>query len=294
MKIKTYAKINLYLDVIGKYPDGYHEIESIFQTVSLADTLTFQEIPKGIVITTNSESLPVDEKNIVYKTAKKIQDIAKIKKGVHVHIDKNIPIGAGLGGGSANSAGTIFALNKLWGLNWNEIEQSNIAIKIGADVPYFLKGGTQAVTGKGEKLTQISTIPDIWIVLIHPPFSLSTASVYRHPTLKIRLHMRKKNHYTLSFRKAIIALQKCEWNKVIYNRLEIPSFSMHPELHEVKKKIKKMGFPFVGMTGSGSTLFVIVESKQEGEKLISHLNWKSHIVKTTPVAIEEIKKEEQL
>lgn len=288
IKIKTYAKINLYLDVVGKYSDGFHEIESIFQTVSLADLLNFNEVPEGIHITTNDESVPANEKNIVYRTVKKIQEIAKIRRGIHIHIEKHIPMGAGLGGGSTNSAGTIYALNKLWDLNLGQDTLSKIAKELGSDVPYFLKGGTQAVGGRGERLSPLIPISDIWIVLIHPPFSLSTAKVYQHPTLKIRPHYKKGNKHSLSFRKAICALDKSDWDKIIYNRLEIPAFNIHPELHKLRLKIKKLGFPHVGMTGSGSTFFVIVESKEQGEKLINQLNWKTHLVKTISFSIQEV------
>lgn len=288
IKIKTFAKINLYLDVVGKYPDGFHEIESIFQTVSLADTLNFNETSEGIHITTNNELLPTNEKNIVYKTVKKIQEITKVRRGIHINIEKHIPICAGLGGGSANSAGTIYALNKLWDLNLGQDTLLKIAGELGSDVPYFLKGGTQAVGGKGERLSPLIPISDICIVLIHPPFSLSTAKVYQHPTLKIRLHHKKRNKYSFSFRKKICALYELDWDKLIYNRLEIPAFNIHPELHELKLKIKKLGFPYVGMTGSGSTFFVIVESKEQGEQLMNRLNWKTHLVKTIPIAIQEL------
>jgi len=288
MKIKTNAKINLYLDVIDKYPDGFHKIESIFQTVTLSDNLTFYEIQKGICITSNDVSLPIDEKNIVYKTIKKIKDIAKIDKGIHVHINKNIPMCAGLGGGSANSAGTLYAINKLWDLGLREDKLIDIAKGLGSDVPYFLIGGTQAVTGKGEKLSTLLPISDIWFVLIHPPLSLSTAKVYQHPALKIRPSHRSANKYSLRFKKVIYELQKSNWGKVIYNRLELPAFCIYPELYELKLKIKKMGFPYVGMTGSGSTFFVIVESKKQGKELIKKLNYKTHLVKTTSMAIKEL------
>ncbi len=288
MKIRTNAKINLYLDVVDKYSDGFHQIESIFQTVTLSDTLTFYEIAKGICITTNYALLTTDERNIVFKTIKKVKDILKIDKGIHVHINKNIPMGAGLGGGSANSAGTLYGINKLWNLGLRDNNLIDIAKELGSDVPYFLKGGTQAVTGKGEKLSALIPISDIWVVLIHPPLSLSTAKVYQNPALKIRPLHRSANKYSLRFRKVIYDLQKSNWEKVIYNRLELPAFCIYPELYELKLKIKKMGFPYVGMTGSGSTFFVIVESKKQGKELIQKLNWKTHLVNTTSMAIEEL------
>ncbi len=288
IKIRTNAKINLYLDVVGKYPDGFHEIESIFQTVSLCDILTFEEIRKGIRITTNDLSLPTNEKNIVFRTIKKIKEISRIKKGIHVHITKNIPICAGLGGGSANSAGTIYALNKIWDLGWDKNTLHNIAKELGSDVPYFLYGGTKAVTGKGEILSPLVPMQDVWLVLIHPLVSLSTAEVYRHPALKIRLHRKLKNKFSYPFRKAIYALQRGDWSNIIYNRLEVPAFAIHPELHELKIKIKKWGYPYIGMTGSGSTFFVIVESKNHGENLMNKLNYKTNLVKTMQIAIQEV------
>lgn len=289
MKVRTNAKINLYLDVVDKYPDGFHKIESIFQTVTLSDTLIFYEIPRGICITTNDALLPTDEKNIVYKTVKKVKDITRIEKGIHVHIKKSIPICAGLGGGSANSAGTLYAINKLWNLGLSDDNLVDIAKGLGSDVPYFLRGGTQAVTGKGEILSALTPIQDTWVVLIHPPLSLSTAKVYQHPALKIRPPHGIGNKYSLRFRKVMYELQKSNWRKVIYNRLELPAFCIYPKLYELKLKIKHMGFPYVGMTGSGSTFFVIVESKKQGKELIQRLNWKTRLIKTTSMAIEELK-----
>lgn len=289
MRIRTNAKINLYLDVVDKYSDGFHRIESIFQTITLSDTLTFYEIPEGICITTNNVLLPTNKKNIVYKTIKKVKDIFKIDKGIHVHINKNIPICAGLGGGSANSAGALYGVNKLWNLGLQEDDLIEIAKELGSDVPYFLKGGTQAVTGKGEELSSLIPISDIWIVLIHPTLSLSTAKVYQHPALKVRPINRITNKYSLRFRKVMYELQKSNWMKVIYNRLELPAFCIYHELYEIKQKIKKMGFSYIGMTGSGSTFFVIVESKKQGKELIQKLNWKTNLVKTTSIAIEELK-----
>ncbi len=288
MKIKTYSKINLYLDVIGKYSDGFHEIESIFQTVSLGDILSFHEISEGIQITTNDILLPIDEKNIVYRTVKKIKEITKIKKGIHIHIQKNIPVCAGLGGGSSNSAGTLYALNKLWNLSWDDVTLQNIASELGSDVPYFLKGGTQAVSGKGEKLSSLKPIPETWIVLIHPSVGLSTAIVYQHPSLKVRYLRKIKGKDSLPFKKVKITLQNRDWKRVIYNRLEIPAFHIYPELYKLKLRIKHLGFPYVGMTGSGSTFFVIVESKNKGEKLISKLNYNTNLVRTTSIAIQEL------
>ncbi|MGC8738304.1 MAG: 4-(cytidine 5'-diphospho)-2-C-methyl-D-erythritol kinase [Candidatus Hydrogenedens sp.] len=288
MKVRTNAKINLYLDVIGKYPDGFHKIESIFQTVTLSDTLTFFEMPRGVCVTTNDTLLPTDDRNIVYKTVEKVKDITGIEKGIHVHIQKHIPICAGLGGGSANSAGTLYAVNKLWNLGLSESNLMDIAKGLGSDVPYFFKGGTQSVTGKGENINALIPISDIWVVLIHPPLSLSTAKVYQHPALSIRPSHVVAIKYSIRFRKVIYALRKRNWKKVIYNRLELPAFCIYPELYELKLKIKKMGFPYVGMTGSGSTFFVIVESKKQGKELIRKLNWKTHLVKTTAMAIEEI------
>ncbi len=288
LKIKTYAKINLYLDVIGEYPDGFHKIESIFQTVTLSDTLIFDEISEGIEIITNEPSLPVDDRNIVYRTINKVKDIARIKKGIRVQILKSIPICAGLGGGSSNAAGTLHALNLLWSIGWNESILKNIAMELGSDVPYFIKGGTQSVSGKGEKLSQLPSISDMWIVLIHPKIALSTAEVYQHPSLIFRPQHKKQCEYTLTFRKTMLALINQDWGKVIYNRLEIPAFAIAPELRELKLKIKKMGFPNVGMSGSGSTFFVLVESKQQGEALMKKIKMNTNLVQTNKSSIQLI------
>ncbi|HPP57689.1 MAG TPA: 4-(cytidine 5'-diphospho)-2-C-methyl-D-erythritol kinase [Candidatus Hydrogenedens sp.] len=286
LKIVNNAKINLYLDVIGKFPDGYHKIESIFQTVNLTDTLIFKEIPKGIQVITNNPFLPTDERNIIYKTIEMVKKRTNIKTGIQVQLQKNIPICAGLGGGSGNSAGTLSALNSLWNLGWDELQLRNIAERLGSDVPYFVTGGTQAVTGKGEILHPLPNINDQWLVLIHPDIPLSTAKVYQHPALSFRTHLDKNKKFTLPFIKAIVKLQKREWEHVIYNRLEVPAFKIAPQLECIKTKIKKWGYPYVGMSGSGSTFFVLVESKEQGEKLIEKVKLKANLVKTEPFGIK--------
>ncbi|HOV31800.1 MAG TPA: 4-(cytidine 5'-diphospho)-2-C-methyl-D-erythritol kinase [Candidatus Hydrogenedens sp.] len=288
LKIKTYAKINLYLDVVGKYPDGFHAIESIFQTITLSDTLIFDEISEGVEIITNKPSLPVDGSNIVYKTINKVKEITKIKKGIRVQILKNIPVCAGLGGGSSNAAGTLHALNILWELGWNESTLQNIAVELGSDVPYFIRGGTQSVSSKGERLSTLPYMPDMWIVLVHPAIALSTAKVYQHPSLVSRPHHKKQDEYSLTFKMAISALMKQDWGKVIYNQLEIPAFVIAPELRELKLKIKKMGFPYVGMSGSGSTFFILVESKRQGERLMKKINMNTNLVRTNKSSIQLI------
>lgn len=281
VKIKCCAKINFYLDVVERLEDGYHRIESIFQTVNLCDVLTFKEIKSGIEIITNIPGLPVDSRNIVYKTIRKVQEFTGIKQGIRVELCKNIPICAGLGGGSADSAGTLLALNQMWKLNLTMEVLMQIASSLGSDVPFFLSGGTKAVTGKGEIIRDLIPIPETWVVLVHPSIPLATAKVYNHPALVPREHFRLSYGFSLPFRKAISELQMCRWENVIYNRLEIPAFAIVPELRRIKLKIKRLGFKYVGMTGSGSTFFVVVESKREGQRLRKMLDFKTDLVKTT-------------
>ncbi|WP_413852617.1 4-(cytidine 5'-diphospho)-2-C-methyl-D-erythritol kinase, partial [Candidatus Ruminimicrobium bovinum] len=146
MQVQAPAKINLYLEIIDKRPDGYHNLQSIMHTVSLFDTLCFEN-DISIKLTCSDENLPVDKTNLVYKTVVKMQQAFCIDKGIKIHLIKNIPTGAGLGGGSSDAAATIIALNKMWNLNKTKKELEIFAATIGADVPFFLTGGTAIVEG---------------------------------------------------------------------------------------------------------------------------------------------------
>lgn len=292
MKIRviTYAKINLYLDVIGRYSNGYHQIESVFQNVNLFDEVFIEEIPgdNEILFSSNEKSLPIDDSNLIVRAAKLLKVKFKVNKGVKIHLEKKIPIGGGLGGGSSNCAGVLAGLNLLWQLGLSTDELIELASLLGADVPFFLKGGTCAVGGIGNIVSKLPFLGGYCVVLISPGFSLSTRQVYTHPLLTVRRIRRKNNGFSYDFRKVLIKLYQGKWGGVLYNRLEEPAFALCPELRRVKDLVRNLGYKNVCMSGSGSTIFVVVESKNEGELLLNRLSgrWSTYLGEPVSVGYE--------
>ncbi|MCX8064621.1 MAG: 4-(cytidine 5'-diphospho)-2-C-methyl-D-erythritol kinase [Candidatus Hydrogenedentes bacterium] len=272
IRVITFAKINLYLDVIGKYSNGYHQIESVFQSIGLSDELILEDSRKGVFFISNEKSLPTDERNLVIKAANILATNFGVKKGVKIYLEKRIPIGRGLGGGSSNCAGTLAGLNVLWGLGLSKEELIKFATKLGADVPFFFTGGTCAVSGIGDFVRKLPFMCDYYIVLIDPGFSSSTREVYTHPSLVVRRIRKKRSFFSYNFRKMLVELYRKRWEKVLYNRLEIPAFVLYPKLRKIKDFVNSLGVKNVCMTGSGSTIFAIFGSKDEAELLAKKIS----------------------
>src|SRR5690554_833448 len=164
IKALARAKINLSLDILGKRPDGYHEIETVMQSISLSDELVFQPA-SGLLLESSDSSLPVNETNTVLRAAHLLQKFTKSNHGVKILLKKRIPAGAGLGGGSADAAATLLALNRLWGLNLSGKVLQEQALAVGSDVPFCLTGGTALVQGTGENITRLPCLPPTRILL---------------------------------------------------------------------------------------------------------------------------------
>src|SRR4030042_3844503 len=179
ISLQAYAKINLTLEVLSKRPDGYHEIASVLQAISLADTLTF-EPAETLDLNCNVPELQTGD-NLVLKAARLLKEISGYKKGARINLTKRIPLAAGLGSGSTDAAATLLGLNKLWGLNLAHNKLLELAAKLGSDVPFFLYGGTALAQGRGEKLTALPAATELWMILLKPaiePVSNKTAQLY--------------------------------------------------------------------------------------------------------------------
>ena len=185
--LESFAKINLSLDVLHKRDDGYHEISTVMQQIDLKDRVILKDKEKGIEIQCNKEGVPLDESNTVYKAWEKIVEKTGVNRGVHIIIEKNIPVASGLAGGSSNGAAVLRGLNQLWGLNLSEEELFQIGKEIGADVPFCLMGGTAWATGIGEKLTRLKDFSNKLIIVANISVPVSTAYVYNN------LNLDKKN-----------------------------------------------------------------------------------------------------
>ena len=259
MKIKAYAKINITLDIPKIREDGYHELCSVFQTVSLHDELEIQisESDKNeIELTCDASNVPCDERNLCWKAAASFTEKYGIKnKKISIELKKNIPSGAGLGGGSSDCAETLKALNKLLEVNASNEELEKIGVKFGADVPFFIKGGTQLAEGIGEKLTELNLpYPEISLVILKPEAELPTVNIY-----KIFDNLPKESLPEASTEKFLAEISKGDINsfKLITNMLEPAAKTLCPEIEEVEKLLLEKGAVSSMMTGSGSAVFGI-------------------------------------
>jgi len=266
IQIKAPAKINLYLEIIGKRPNGYHNIESIFHTVDLFDILDFEE-SNNIQLTCNNSSLAVDQSNLIYKTVLKMQKYFNVDKAVKVHLVKNIPMGAGLGGGSSDAAATIKALNKLWNLNKSKKELELFAASIGADVPFFLTCGTAFVEGIGDIITKINIKNKYYFVLVKPNFGVST--VWAYSQIKMPLtNINKIDNILKVLREDCLKTDVAK--KFFFNRFEEVVFPRYREIEDIKKYLESFGCATL-MSGSGATIFALASSKEQSVDLVEKL-----------------------
>ncbi len=253
---KGAAKINLAIDVLRKRTDGYHDVVMIMQTVALYDTLTLKSTKDEIKLSSNSCSIPLDNTNIVYKAAEYLKYKYGVKNGAYIHIEKNIPVAAGLAGGSTDAAAALRLLNKAWDLRLTKAELMDAGRKLGADVPFCIQGGTALAEGLGDKLTPIKSMPDCYILLAKPSVSLSTKEVYQSLILE-EIKTRPDIKAMLS---AINAgdLQKVSEN--LCNVLEASSIKMCPEVDAIKKKLLEYGAMGSLMSGSGPTVYGVFDN----------------------------------
>ena len=258
--VKAPAKINLTLDVIGKRPNGYHDLKMIMQTIDLHDELDVSLTrDKEISLEMNKElpdNLP-PEKNLVYKAAQIMQDTFSISNGFHIDLTKNIPAAAGLAGGSSDCAATLLAINELCELQLTKEELCEIGVTLGADVPFCIRKGTMLCEGIGEILTPLPDIPVLWTLLIKPNISVSTAEVYSNLNLnRIYFHPNTKAAIDAITHRDAIAL-----SGQLTNVLETVTFSMHPELADLKEFMLQNGALGALMSGSGPTIFGLFRDK---------------------------------
>ncbi|MBE5874813.1 MAG: 4-(cytidine 5'-diphospho)-2-C-methyl-D-erythritol kinase [Lachnospiraceae bacterium] len=262
LQLRAYAKINLGLDVIRRLENGYHEVKMIMQTVGIYDELTFERIPSGIVLTTNHGELPLDENNLIYKAVRLMQENYGISEGVKVHLQKNIPVAAGMAGGSTDAAATLKAMNVLFDLQASEEELRELGVKIGADVPYCIMGGTALAEGIGEKLTTLPKAPDCYLLVAKPDINVSTKYVYEH--------LDAKEGYAHPDIDGMVEAIKTGSLKGITDRmgnvLESVTIEAHPIIATIKERMLALGADNSLMSGSGPTVFGIFTDKDKATK----------------------------
>jgi 4-diphosphocytidyl-2-C-methyl-D-erythritol kinase len=266
LTVPAYAKINLTLEVLGYLSDGYHEISSVMQTITLYDTLSFQPSEHIHLVCNLPELTSAD--NLVVRAARLLQQMAGSNYGAFITLDKGIPHSCGLGGGSSDAAATLKALNELWGLGFPTSSLVMLAPHLGSDCAFFIHGGTALVEGKGEKVIPLPSPPKSWIVLLVPPFVLDNKTQ--------RLYARlNESHFTsgeLSSRIAHCLRQGREINPCLfYNVFEQVAFTLFPGLGEYRQQLVDAGAASVHLSGSGPCLFTLTKDKPQGERIYQQL-----------------------
>ncbi len=266
--VKAPAKINLTLDVLYKRPDNFHEVEMVMTTVDLADRISLESREDGVIqIISTDNFVPNDHRNFAYQAARLIKDTYGIRQGVSITIEKEIPIAAGLAGGSSDAAATLKGLNELWNLGLSIDELAELGAKIGSDVSFCVYGGTALATGRGEKIKELPAPPNCWVVLAKPKIGVSTAEVYgglkveglEHPNTKQMIQAIETKDYELL----------CS---SLGNVLETVTFKLHPEVVMLKEQMKRFGGADATlMSGSGPTVFGLVDSEARVSRIYNGL-----------------------
>ncbi len=258
-QLKSLAKINLGLDVIGRRENGYHDVRMVMQTIYLYDDVTVKKTEEpGIVVKTNLSYLPVNEDNIAYKAAKMLIDEFGIEQGVEITLNKHIPVAAGLAGGSSNAAAVLVGMNRIFDLKLSQKDMMERGVKLGADVPYCVMRGTVLAEGIGEVLTPLPPMPKCYILIAKPGINVSTKVVYEKLDSKPI-----ENHPDID---AIIeGLEQSDVYKVaesLGNVLEAVTIEDYPIIEDIKDAMKKAGALNAMMSGSGPTVFGIFDDKK--------------------------------
>lgn len=258
IKLKALGKINLGLDVLGRRPNGYHDVRMVMQTVYLYDQILLEKTDKeGISLKTNLFYLPVNENNLAYRAAKMLIDEFAIKEGVHISLEKHIPVAAGMAGGSSNAAAVLYGMNRLFQLGLTDQELMERGVKLGADVPYCIMRGTVLAEGIGEELTPLPAMPKCHVLLAKPPISVSTQKVYE------KLDAQEVTKHP-DIDGILLGLQTGDLRKItssMGNVLENVTITEYPQIERIKDVMKEEGALNAMMSGSGPTVFGIYDDK---------------------------------
>ncbi|OGC79757.1 MAG: 4-(cytidine 5'-diphospho)-2-C-methyl-D-erythritol kinase [candidate division Zixibacteria bacterium RBG_16_43_9] len=280
LTLKAPAKINLFLEILNQREDGYHNISTLMQRISLHDTLTFLKINEGVIIKTDNIQLPSDRRNLVHQAARLILSEGKVAQGVKIFLRKKIPISSGLGGGSSDAASTLLGVNRLYDLNYSLKRLHLLAEKLGSDVPFFLYGQTALAEGRGEKIKPVKVYKDYWIVLVTFPFQVSTAWAYQD----VKINLTRRAEYI-----KIKNLQEKEgffealnaWR----NDFEGKITEKYPQVRYALKLLSKQGAIKSSMTGSGPTVYGVFEQEpnnEEVKRLFKREDWQIFITRPIP------------
>ena len=263
MKIKAYAKINISLDIVEKREsDGYHLLKMIMQNIDLYDEISIEKQKKDITISCNKSYVPTDSRNLAYKAASLFKETYNIEDGVHIDIVKNIPVSAGLAGGSTDAAAVLKLMNKIFKVNASNEELMELGLKLGADIPYCINGGTALCEGIGEKITALQPFKDKILVLVKPGFGVSTKEVYKAFNLdRVRVHPKTEH--------LIKAMEQDDLYYVannMKNLLENVTLRKHNILIKIKEEMNRYGAVGSMMSGSGPSVFAFFDDMLKAQR----------------------------
>lgn len=291
--INSYAKLNLQLAVLCRRPDGYHDLETVFERISLYDKIILKSLPnKKIKIICDYPRVPDNSSNLAYKSAKLLQDEFNLNKGVQIEIIKSIPVGSGMGGGSSNAAAVLTGLNTLWMLKLKQSQLAVFAKQLGSDVPFFIHNTAFGTgTGRGDQIAAIKALSKqrFWHILVVPRIKVSTPLIYKKWD-ELNNSVRETPRLTTpGYNVKILtsALKKKDLflvNNTLFNNLEEAAIKLYPCINRVKKKLGELGVKAILMSGSGPSVFGIVSSRKEAVNLSVKLKkeqfWRIFIART--------------
>lgn len=267
LHLNAYAKVNLTLDVLGERGDGYHEIESVMHTIALHDSITLREAGAGVEILVSDGSVPNDHRNLVVRTAQMLRETFGVDRNVQIELTKSIPVASGLGGGSSDAAVTLLGLVQMWKLRLDGRELRALAMKVGADVPFFLEGGAAVARGRGDRLTFLPPLPTTWMVLARPRIEVHTAWAYKqlHPAAV------SSRPNTGAMIEAVQREDVREAGRLLHNVFEGVIASTHPVIAELKARILRGEAYGASMSGTGPTVFGLMANEAAARKVADDL-----------------------
>lgn len=283
LTVQARGKLNLFLEALGRRPDGYHEIESLMATVDLSDELTLTLDPSGaITLECDDPSLPTDERNLVIRAATLLRRESGTSSGALIQLGKKIPAQAGLGGGSSDASSTLSALNELWGLNWSGERLDSLAASIGSDVPFFRQGPAAICRGRGELVSPVGLKRPLWLVLVCPMLGLSTAEVYSH--LKLKSNACDSPRSIAPMLEAFASGEPEAIGPCLFNRLQGVAETIAPQLTQIRDALANLGPSLLCgslMSGSGSAYFGLArdqDAAMEAERLLARSLAKTNLL----------------
>ena len=279
IRVRAHAKINLYLDVVSKREDGYHNLETIFHSIGLHDDVIIRkQDPNEMTVHCEHPAVPCDSRNLAHQAAQLLNDAVGGIGGISIEIQKRIPVAAGLAGGSANAAAVLYGVNELFRLGFTQETLRRFGAQLGADVPFCLHGGAAFGTGIGDELTRLPVFSDLPLLLLNPGIRISTAAVFK----KLNFSLTKRENAGIIIRTHIEKRDVLGIGEGLYNFLEVPVFAEYPEIAALKTELStQAGCYGALMSGSGATLFAMMQDSESARRSESHFKNRVNFCTTT-------------